>query len=169
MLTALWSFLGVAYCNWLFSFCAPDLFDRAGDNTACDVDVLGWSCEDNALCRLGGTADAASSSILGRFSAVLVAVAAGLLLGVGVDVAEVSGRRAAIFGIGFGFLTGSSTILVRILTGDSFGGSWRSFFSGRARFGGKRSTCLTVANFAFENFSLTINVSFSSVVAGGAT
>ena len=111
-----------------------------------------------------------SSSVLGRFSTVFVAGIAGLTIDVGVDVVGISVRRAAIFGIGFTFFcTGSSTTFVRILTGDSFGGSWRSFFSGRARFGGRRSTCLTVAAFAFENFNFTINEgSLSSVATGGA-
>ena len=168
MLRALCSFFGVSCCDWLF--CALDLLDNTEDEVACGVGVLGRSCEDSALWRLGGTASDASSSVLGRFPAVFVAGAAGLVLGVGVDVADVSGRRAATFGIGFGFFdTDSSTTFVRILTGDSFGGSWRSFFSGRDRLGGKRSTCLTVAALTFENFSFTINEgSLSSVLGGGA-
>lgn len=86
------------------------------------------------------------------------------------DVVDVSGRRAAIFGIGFDlFCTGSSTTFVRILTGDSLGGSWRSFFSGNARLGGRRSTCLTVAAFAFENLNFTIKDGFfSSTATSGA-
>lgn len=139
---------------------------------ACGVGVLGRSCEDNALWRLAGAVRDASSSVLGRFSAVLMAGAAGLVLGIGVDVVDVSGRRAATFGIGLGFFcTGSSTTFVRILTGDSLGGSWLSFFSagGARRLGGKRRTCLTVAAFAFENLKVTIlDFFFSSALTGGA-
>jgi hypothetical protein len=86
---------------------------------------------------LDDTASAASSSGRGRFSAVFtdgtggfvlgaagfVLDAEGFVLGAGVDAVELSGRRAAILGIGFAFFTGSSTTLVRILTGESFGGS----------------------------------------------
>ena len=149
-----------------------DLFDKAGEEAAWSVGVPDRSCDDNALWRFGGTVSERSSSALGRFSAVFVAGTAGLTIDVGadVDVDGVSVRRAAIFGIGFTFFcTGSSTTFVRILTGDSFGGSWRSFFSGKTRFGGRRSTCLTVAALAFENFNFTTNEgSFSSTVAGGA-
>lgn len=112
-----------------------------------------------------------SSSVLGRFSAAFVSGIVGLAIDVDVDVdvVGVSVRRAAIFGMGFTFFcAGSSTTFVRILTGDSFG-SWRSFFSGKVRFGGRRSTCLTVAAFAFENFNFTTSEgSLSSTVAGGA-
>jgi hypothetical protein len=72
---------------------------------------------------LDDTASAASSSGRGRFSVVFADGAEGFVLGAGVDVVELSGRRAAILGIGFGFFTDSSTTLVRILTGESFGGS----------------------------------------------
>jgi hypothetical protein len=170
MLTALCSFFGVSYWDWLF--CALDLDDGAGDEVACGVGVFGRSCEDSALCRLTGAAREASSSTLGRFSAVLVAVAPGLVLGTGVDVADGSKRRAAIFGIGLTFFcTGSSTTFVRILTGDSLGASWVSFFSagGARRLGGKRRICLRVARPAFENLSMiTLDFFFSSSLAGGA-
>lgn len=170
MLTALCSLFGISCWDWLF--CVLDLDDGAGDEVACGVDVFGRSCEDSALCRLTGAARDASSSTLGRFSAVLVAGVAGLMLDTGADVADGSERRAATFGTGLTFFcTGSSTTFVRILTGNSLGASWLSFFSagGARRLGGKRRICFRVARPAFENLSMTtLDFFFSSSLAGGA-
>jgi hypothetical protein len=140
-----------------------------GGEMACCVGVIGRSCEEIALGRLAGTADATSSSVRGRFSGIRgagVATTAGFALGVELGVV-LSGRRAAILGIGFFFLD-SSTPFVCELAGLSLA-SGRSFFSTFVLLGGSRRSCVTVGAFAFENLSFTTRlVSTSSFRFGGS-
>ena len=88
MLTDLWSFFGVTY--WACAFCALGLAGGAGEEVAWGVGVTCRSFVEDALGRFAGTAKDASSSALGRFSAVLVLDKAGFAVDVDVDV---SGRR----------------------------------------------------------------------------
>jgi hypothetical protein len=166
MLTDLWSFFGVTY--WACAFCALSLPGGAGEVVARGVGVTCRSFVEEARGRFAGTAKDASSSALGRFSAVLVLAEASFAVDVGVDV---SGRRWTILGVGLGaFVAVPSTGLVCTLTGDSFGASRRSFFSGFDRLGGNLRSDLMVVAFAFGYFSLTTrDGSVSSAGLAGAT
>jgi hypothetical protein len=168
MLTVLRLFLGVVYCDW--PFWALDKFGTDGDEVTCCVGVIGRSCDEGARGRFDGTAEATSSSARGRFSGTLgagVIDAVAFALGVGMEV--VSDRRAATLGIGFFFLSCSSSPFVWVLGVLSFA-SWRSFFSMFVLFGGSRRSCETVGAFAFENFNFTTRLeSASSLRFGGST
>jgi hypothetical protein len=159
ILTFLRLFFGVLYCDWLF--CALDLLDIVGDEMLCCVGVFGRSCDDPVLGRFEGTASVPSSSERGRFSGTLVVVTAvGVGFATGVDTGVVlSDLRAAILGIGFFFLGGSSSsVLVCELLGVLLSGSGRSFFSTFFFLGGSRSNCAKVDVFALENFNLTTSL-----------